>query len=299
MVKVENFNNNNKIISLFNEINKSIEDMKIKNKDIIDDYIINLFKYFDIVFKKVSINKWKYVNYEKFIEKFKLFLHNDDFVNLLYCIEFIKIYDVVGSRLLNLSDEYLKLFVKSISIYEDLDISLYKKIYEYLSLQIIKNIIDKKDTFKNKLNTVINIIELIECGYDPITINMLENNCIEELDNLDIGIITIDRIYNYYINQVTGLINLNNNIISKNIVNNINKILLIKSYSNMAQNKFIELIKEIRKCSKSLIEQLTLISNLIEIFLYLDKKIEKISIDSLYSILFDKKAINDDTIKIV
>ena len=107
-------------------------------------------------------------------------------------------------------------------------------------------------------------------------------------NTLDSGIITIDRIYNFYSYEVMVLKSLSPNIINDEISNIIEMIPLIKKYNNINQNKYIELTKTIRNSAPNLIENIKNVSSLTSIFLTFDKKIDGIDLKMLEIMLFDK-----------
>ena len=99
---------------------------------------------------------------------------------------------------------------------------------------------------------------------------------------------TIDRIYNYYINQANSLRNITENVPSDEILNELEKILLIKKFNNKIQNKFILIARNIDSNCNALIDKLNCISSLVIIFLHFKDKLDIIDINILESMVLYK-----------
>ena len=184
-------------------------------------------------------------------------------------------------------DEYINIFLYIPDSFLDVQKKSYKELIKCLSNKKIIEILDKKETKNEKKYEIFDYVECILDGENPIEFALLPNDE-EKLDTLDSGIITIDRIYNFYSYEVMVLKSLSPNIINDEISNIIEMIPLIKKYNNINQNKYIELTKTIRNSAPNLIENIKNVSSLTSIFLTFDKKIDEIDLKMLEIMLFDK-----------
>lgn len=292
MDKVIEFNNadyvkfdNKKIVDLFDEINKSIQNLDEEDLNAIYD----LISYFNRVYESVKNNSWlNSFLLEKFYSKFNTITYkNDIYDKVLYQLEYIRLIDITKGEELKEDDEYIKLIVASLSNIEDVNILTYNKVIHDLNNPIIKEIINKLESFDDRMHEMIGIISLLFENKTCSDIKLLYDKIDGGIDNynLDINSTTIDKIREYYVKKFLSF--------KENFYyNNIEKIALIKEFSDSIQFKFIGLVKLIREYNHSLIEEFGLISDLVEVFLYYQDKIDKIDIDKLESILAYKH-IND------
>lgn len=96
----------------------------------------------------------------------------------------------------------------------------------------------------------------------------------------------IDEIHNYYLN--------NSNIIGyelldEKVFDNIDSIVVLKGFNNISKNKYIQIIKLIKKLKRNIIDEIILVSNLTEIFLYLDENLCYYDVENLMKIVLNKK----------
>ena len=131
---------------------------------------------------------------------------NEDIVELIN--DFNVIYDKLKKELTDLSEEQIRLLISSTSIFDDLDDSMYKNIVKCFSNSLIMKDLNEPMDFQNRVNKLVDYIECIQMGEDPINVSLENLNKDKEVyvneDRLDSGIFTIDRIYKYYINQVNN-----------------------------------------------------------------------------------------------
>lgn len=288
-IHVKDFDNN-KIIELFDNLYSNTRKFIYQNKDIIDKYFYDLFSYFNKVYDKVKNNMWlNNTMSEEFYNKYDLVTFDEvEYSRLTFQLEYIRLVDTSRIDVLKMDDEYIRLLFNSLIEFDDINIKTYQRVVHGLSNAIIKEIIDKIDN-KRKKYMMMDIISMLIDGHTYLDIKIECNGMYMDTEensdyNLDAGIITIDKIHDYYIDQAIIMKELCNS----NSFNNIDKILLIKGYNNSIQLKFIELIKVIRKCKKNLMDELDCISDLVEIFLYYKDQINNIDIEDLETILFYK-----------
>lgn len=196
-------------------------------------------------------------------------------------------YDLLKEDIFKVKDEYINIFLYIPDSFLDVQKKSYEELIRCLSNKKIIEILDKKETKNEKKYEIFDYVECILDGENPIEFALLPNDE-EKLDTLDSGIITIDRIYNFYSYEVMVLKSLSPNIINDEISNIIEMIPLIKKYNNINQNKYIELTKTIRNSAPNLIENIKNVSSLTSIFLTFDKKIDEIDLKMLEIMLFDK-----------
>ena len=91
---------------------------------------------------------------------------------------------------------------------------------------------------------------------------------------------TVDSIHNYYLNQAMFF---GTNALSDDIFDNIDSIMLINTYDDEVKDKFIELAKFFGNLKHSMLTKIRTISDLTDIFLYLNKEVLKYDIDTLKS----------------
>ncbi len=299
--------------------------IKFKSKEYVDKKILYMFKkidryinshtdlkegyeylidYFYNVYEKVKDGKWDDSSNIIFLNKLYEVTHDktkeDIYINQM---EYIRIYDMLKKDLIKLDAEYIRMFLNIYYEFGEVDVNVYKTLIESLSNKMIKNSIDNEKEFSKQADKILDYTECIIVGNDPIdfAISLKNESQVDvkvktEFDDLSSGILTIDRIHKYYLEQAMLLKELIDDFPINEIMSNITKTMRIKKFGNSVELKFIELIKIILESTNILIEQLKLVSNLVEIFIYYGKKIDKIDIDDLESLLFYKN-INEKTIE--
>ena len=282
----DRFNIQNKKLEIFNNVaNKKDLRNEIKKYDKHYEYIITKF---DEIYDKLKKGLWSNKNDNKFVEKFEsITASEDETLKYINELEFIYLYDLLKEDIFKVKDEYINIFLYIPDSFLDVQKKSYEELIKCLSNKKIIEILDKKETKNEKKYEIFDYVECILDGENPIEFALLPNDE-EKLDTLDSGIITIDRIYNFYSYEVMVLKSLSPNIINDEVSNIIEMIPLIKKYNNINQNKYIELTKTIRNSAPNLIENIKNVSSLTSIFLTFDKKIDEIDLKMLEIMLFDK-----------
>lgn len=292
--------------------------LKFKNKEYIDKKILYLFKkidkyikghddvkenydyltnYFYNVYEKVKNGKWNDPSNLIFLNKLYEVTHErekeDIYINQL---EYIRMYDMLKKDLIKLDAEYIRMFLNIYYEFGDVDVNVYKTLIESFSNKMIKDSIESEKEFSKKADKILDYAECIIDGINPVDYavslkneKQVKENKKEEFEDLENGILTIDRIHKYYLNQAMSLKEFTCDFPTNDIMSNITKIMRIKRYSNNVQIKFITIMQSYHKCNIGLIEKIKFMSHLVEIFLYYNEKIEKMDIDILESLLFYKK----------
>ena len=282
----DRFNIQKKKLEIFNNVaNKKDLRNEIKKYDKHYEYIITKF---DEIYDKLKKGLWSNKSDNKFVEKFEsITASEDETLKYINELEFIYLYDLLKEDIFKVKDEYINIFLYIPDSFLDVQKKSYEELIKCLLNKKIIEILDKKETKDEKKDEIFDYMDCILDGENPIEFALLPKDE-EKLDTLDSGIITIDRIYNFYSYEVMALKSLSPNIINDEISNIIETIPLIKKYNNINQNKYIELTKVIRNSAPNLIENIKNVSSLTSIFLTFDKKIDEIDLKMLEIMLFDK-----------
>lgn len=283
------------MLNIFNDIHKYIHSQNMISTS--NEDIVELINDFNAIYDKLKKDEWNNPSDIIFLKKINNVTKNDvklrEYLNKM---EYIKIYDILKKELTDLSEEQIRLLISSTSIFDDLDDSMYKNIVKCFSNSLIMKDLNELTDFQNRVNKLVDYIECIQMGEDPINVSLENLNKDKEVyaneDGLSSGIFTIDRIYKYYINQVNNLSQILDVELGVKTIININRIKYIKKLNQSTQMKFIELIKMIKNIKLGLINEIEGISNLVEIFDHFKDEIDKIEIDTLknlFSFMFINK----------
>lgn len=283
------------MLNIFNDIHKYIHSQNMISTS--NEDIVELINDFNAIYDKLKKDEWNNPSDIIFLKKINNVTKNDvklrEYLNKM---EYIKIYDILKKELTDLSEEQIRLLISSTSIFDDLDDSTYKNIVKCFSNSLIMKDLNEPTDFQNRVNKLVDYIECIQMGEDPINVSLENLNKDKEVyaneDGLSSGIFTIDRIYKYYINQVNNLSQILDVELGVKTIININRIKYIKKLNQSTQMKFIELIKMIKNIKLGLINEIEGISNLVEIFDHFKDEIDKIEIDTLknlFSFMFINK----------
>lgn len=283
------------MLNIFNDIHKYIHSQNMISTS--NEDIVELINDFNAIYDKLKKDEWNNPSDIIFLKKINNVTKSDvklrEYLNKM---EYIKIYDILKKELTNLSEEQIRLLISSTSIFDDLDDSMYKNIVKCFSNSLIMKDLNEPMDFQNRVNKLVDYIECIQMGEDPINVSLENLNKDKEVyaneDRLSSGIFTIDRIYKYYINQVNNLSQILDVELGVKTIININRIKYIKKLNQSTQMKFIELIKMIKNINLGLINEIEGISNLVEIFDHFKDEIDKIEIDTLknlFSFMFINK----------
>ncbi len=283
------------MLNIFNDIHKYIHSQNMINTS--NEDIVELINDFNAIYDELKKDEWNNPSDIIFLKKINNVTKSDvklrEYLNKM---EYIKIYYILKKELTDLSEEQIRLLISSTSIFDDLDDSMYKNIVKCFSNSLIMKDLNEPMDFQNRVNKLVDYIECIQMGEDPINVSLENLNKDKEVyvneDRLDSGIFTIDRIYKYYINQVNNLSQILDVELGVKTIININRIKYIKKLNQSTQMKFIELIKMIKNIKLGLINEIEGISNLVEIFDHFKDEIDKIEIDTLknlFSFMFINK----------
>ena len=294
MGKVINFDNsinetNDKIKSIFysviNEINKVINEFTDLDEDTINElkYLENYIRELSL---KIENKNWKSKTVEeRFIDTYDYFKEiKDDELWKVFCISELIYFTDINSSILDENKDYTNLILVALDTnMEEIGIKskeVINKVISDVEKPIIKNVFNSYD--EDKSYKMIDIVDGLSSGIDLITVsNWYKDE--KELENdsysLKNGILTIDRIYNYYIEQeyynylFKKLALEQHNEDTKKLEQEhnyntsiLNKILLLNSYSESDKLKYIDTIRKINS-NYALEEQIDKVINLTDVYL--------------------------------
>ena len=284
--KNNNLEINEQLLYLFDELDKEIKifvNSSEYNTELFDD----LISYFYEVYNKVKNNSYNNVSTTKFLTKFNSITDEKDKTDkLINSLEYIRLYDILKGNLFKAGDEIVKLMLY-LPWEFDIDKEFFNNVIKYFQNDTMKKSINEETDRTKKVNKFLEYCDVIEKGYNPILMCNDSKEKTEEI-SLDKGIMTIDRIYNYYINQANSLRSITENVPSDEILNELEKILLIKKFNNKIQNKFILIARNIDSNCNALIDKLNCISSLVIIFLHFKDKLDIMDINILESMVLYK-----------
>lgn len=284
--KNNNLEINEQLLYLFDELDKEIK-IFVNSSEYDEELFDDLISYFYEVYNKVKNNSYNNVSTTKFLIKFNSITDEKDKTDkLINSLEYIRLYDILKGNLFKADDEIVKLMLY-LPWEFDIDKEFFNNIIKYFQNDTMKKSINEETDRTKKVNKFLEYCDVIEKGYNPILMCNDSKEKTEEI-SLDSGIMTIDRIYNYYINQANSLRNITENVPSDEIFNELEKILLIKKFNNKIQNKFILIARNIDSNCNALIDKLNCISSLVIIFLHFKDKLDIIDINILESMVLYK-----------
>ena len=284
--KNNNLEINEQLLYLFDELDKEIK-IFVNSSEYDEELFDDLISYFYEVYNKVKNNSYNNVSTTKFLTKFNCITDEKDKTDkLINSLEYIRLYDILKGNLFKADDEIVKLMLY-LPWEFDIDKEFFNNIIKYFQNDTMKKSINEETDRTKKVNKFLEYCDVIEKGYNPILMCNDSKEKTEEI-SLDSGIMTIDRIYNYYINQANSLRNITDNVPSDEILNELEKILLIKKFNNKIQNKFILIARNIDSNCNALIDKLNCISSLVIIFLYFKDKLDIMDINILESMVLYK-----------
>ena len=274
------------MLYLFDELDKEIK-IFVNSSEYDTELFDDLISYFYEVYNKVKNNSYNNVSTTKFLTKFNSITDEKDKTDkLINSLEYIRLYDILKGNLFKADDEIVKLMLY-LPWEFDIDKEFFNNVIKYFQNDTMKKSINEETDRTKKVNKFLEYCDVIEKGYNPILMCNDSKEKTEEI-SLDRGIMTIDRIYNYYINQANSLRNITENVPSDEILNELEKILLIKKFNNKIQNKFILIARNIDSNCNALIDKLNCISSLVIIFLHFKDKLDIIDINILESMVLYK-----------
>ena len=281
----DRFNIQNKKLEIFNNVVKKKDLRKrISSYEVhYQDLLIN----FDNIYGKLQKGLWSNKSDNQFVNGFDAITSSDnDEQKYINELEFISLYDLLKDDLFKIKEEYISVLLYTYTLFEKVSKTEYKKLIEYLSNKQIISKLDEKTTDGERETEIFDYLECIMNGINPTAEVLFVDENENQSNTLNDGILTIDKIYNFYIEQAIFLKSYD--IINEDVLSDISKILLIKKYSNKNQIKFIELSKIVKKISPNLLQNIENIISLTNIFLSFDKEIDNISLDTLEKMLIDK-----------
>lgn len=291
--KNNNLEVNGQLLYLFDELDKEIK-IFVNSSEYDTELFDDLISYFYEVYNKVKNNSYNNVSTTKFLTKFNSITDEKDKTDkLINSLEYIRLYDILKGNLFKAGDEIVKLMLY-LPWEFDIDKEFFNNVIKYFQNDTMKKSINE-ETDRKKVNKFLEYCDVIEKGYNPILMCNDSKEKTEEI-SLDSGIMTIDRIYNYYINQANSLRNITDNVPSDEILNELEKILLIKKFNNKIQNKFILIARNIDSNCNVLIDKLNCISSLVIIFLHFKDKLDIMDINILESMVL-YKTMNETSIE--
>lgn len=98
----------------------------------------------------------------------------------------------------------------------------------------------------------------------------------------------IEELHNYYLNNINIL---GHDILSDDVFSNIDSILLIKGFEDDAKNKYIKIVDDIKSLKRGALDEIKSVSDVTELFLYLEDDVNDYDISSLKN-MFAYKNIN-------
>lgn len=284
--KNNNLEINEQLLYLFDELDKEIK-IFVNSSEYDTELFDDLISYFYEVYNKVKNNSYNNVSTTKFLTKFNSITDEKDKTDkLINSLEYIRLYDILKGNLFKAGDEIVKLMLY-LPWEFDIDKEFFNNVIKYFQNDTMKKSINEETDRTKKVNKFLEYCDVIEKGYNPILMCNDSKEKTEEI-SLDKGIMTIDRIYNYYINQANSLRSITENVPSDEILNELEKILLIKKFNNKIQNKFILIARNIDSNCNALIDKLNCISSLVIIFLHFKDKLDIMDINILESMVLYK-----------
>lgn len=281
----DRFNIQNKKLEIFNNVAKK-KDLR-KRISSYEVHYQDLLTNFDKIYDKLQKGLWSNRSDNQFVNGFEAITSSDnDELKYINELEFISLYDLLKDDLYKIKEEYISVLLYTYTLFEKVSKTEYKKLIECLSNEQIISKLDKKTTDGEREAEIFDYFECIMNGINPTAEVLFVDENENQSNTLNNWILTIDKIYNFYIEQAIFLKSYD--IINEDVLSDISKILLIKKYSNKNQIKFIELSKIVKEISTNLLQNIENIISLTNIFLSFDKEIDNISLDTLEKMLIDK-----------
>lgn len=281
----DRFNIQNKKLEIFNNVAKK-KDLR-KRISSYEVHYQELLTNFDKIYDKLQKGLWSNRSDNQFVNGFEAITSSDnDEQKYINELEFISLYDLLKDDLYKIKEEYISVLLYTYTLFEKVSKTEYKKLIECLSNEQIISKLDKKTTDGEREAEIFDYFECIMNGINPTAEVLYVDENENQSNTLNNWILTIDKIYNFYIEQAIFLKSYD--IINEDVLSDISKILLIKKYSNKNQIKFIELSKIVKEISTNLLQNIENIISLTNIFLSFDKEIDNISLDTLEKMLIDK-----------
>ena len=273
---------NEKLDELIKKSYNDIKKFETKNKELLDDNFKILYDFLKELYLNENKRLLSSKLIDRFISNFDKVTYDEDDSNKEY---FYLAFKSKGKIFIN-DDEYLSVILKSFCEMDEINPKSYLDIANTLSNTGIKKIINNEK--KDKKVLMVDIIDALNNGKNILDIYLIYND--DNKDDMELSIYIIDNIHNYYLNQIAFFYDK----IDQHIVDNIDSILLIKTYSDDIKYKFIQLVIKIRSISNTLIKEISLLSDLVDIIFSFSDDLEKIDKETMESMLSLKNINNID-----
>ena len=282
----------------YNEIEESLFEL-----DYLEGYIYNICL-------KIEKNGWKSKETKmKFLDHYS-YLHNEyEFnSNFLFQEMVLALITDLNSKIIFNDNEYVGGIVNEIDnyIFENREVNI-KKIGN--SLSVLNNYSIKKTIQSDdKMYISSNIADVIDCVDQNYSIERIleifkESN---EIDNLDNGIITLDRIQNYckfHTDLLFKIAESNENSDEKKLLGKyedynevFNEIYALKHYKEKQKNVYIDMVINNIQSNESLINKLKFLRALTEVYLDYEELVNKLDYEHILAMVYFKKLKNDEKI---
>lgn len=286
--------NNEQIKQLFKNLDVELQKFIEQNQDIIDDKFMGLYDKFKIIKLKVENNSWIRNNKEdSFINYIDDVSNSEDLLSRLsLTLEYIYITDLSKGEVLKNGVKYVSAISLALCEMNKLDLKTYPSIITILQNKVLEEIILKNDDVKQRKLVIQDIIDMLIDGYNVLEIKSIYDNREKESENADTNMNSIQEIHNYYLNFA---VTLGEKVLTQTVFDNLDSMLLLNNYNNLIKNKFIQIVNEVNDKQFGIIPETELVSDLVEIFLYLQDKIIEYDNEKLKKILYLKN-INHDSV---
>jgi len=313
VIKFDNsYNENNApVFYIFIDVVKQLRRMKeeiVKDFDNTYNELDYLESYIYYLAAKIRIKNWKSSELQDlFISKYHYFkettLDIDDLLRVYYLSELIYFTDL-ESGLVKEDNEYITYILKGLDNNLDnikiTDKESIKRILKSIRKPIIKEL------FKYEIDETFKMIDIIDSVYNKVDLFTISTWYHEDPedeykkiieDDLLNGILTIDRVYNYYVEQQNlcylwklykldrsnKKMSVEESLKHKDKFDTIDKMVSIKSYSERSRFNYLYAIREIAS-KKSINEEIEDITNLTKFYIKHKKDIDNYSMNQIRKI---------------
>lgn len=274
----KNYSNSKELILFFDKYKNRIDNFINENNQINDDDFFNQYNSFNNIYNEVKDNK-KWINDEKINKMFEMentvlfdnkgldeaFNNENEFNTYCSFLTFIMCIDKSKGKVLELDDNYVHTIVNSLLVFDDINPDKYKDILNVLMDNRIKDLICNNDDIRE--SDVDDIIEMIIEGRDISNIiSIFEESNSYNVPSIDGKMLTIDRIHDYYINQLNIFFI---DEVDDETYSTIDMITMLNHMDLNNKNMYVKLVYDVREKDLSMLEQLNFIKDLTEVFMYL------------------------------
>lgn len=306
---VKEKNKTNEIKAIFELVSSELEEVRKKHWLEMDDEDYELLEEnFKNIKSNIKYDKWlPLYNQKKFVDSFnnlyKIPKTNEENYYELYDkvfmeLEFITICNLDDYILKN-DIERIKLIVHGIAQgIEEIDLKFLPKYVRDLSDSRLDKYLDEETSFDDKRDFM---ADISSCLAEHLPLDYLlkikeesKNVVSEEVDDLDNGILTINRVKNFYLTGAYNLNNFFNDIISEITINNLKIMDKINDYDYDSKDKFLDLVRHIRRKNDGLVDSINYVGELTHMFITNKDKIGELDVSTLLLMLkLDHESIDD------